>query len=161
MKIGNHTYAKYSLCLVIILFFACQNTTLSDVQQAMQLRQAGDKVKAIELYKAHIRERLKAKTLAPDENPYFYEIIIGDIYLEQDNVSEALSAYKSAQEHKVESTLIVDRIKQVARWHEKNQAYDEAIELLKQNRNLDELGVDFEIDRIYRKTLESDGSQVK
>lgn len=121
----------------------------------MKLREKGQFNAAIEEYEKHIKARLRDPNRLPDENPYFYYVIIGNIYLELKDPVSALTAYKKAEENSVEQDLVLDGILRIARYYEADQHYEEAIALLTQYRPLDELIVDGDIDRIHRKYIES------
>lgn len=70
---------------------------------------------AINEYELHIKSRLESKSRPDWENPYFYELIIGDIELEKGNFSEAIIRYKIAEDNKVELERISTRILEVGK----------------------------------------------
>lgn len=124
-------------------------------EAARKLREKGEFKAAIEEYQKHIQSRLKDPNRLPDENPYFYEIIIGNIYLDLRDPAAALTSYLTAKEHQVEDDLVLDGIIRVARFHEAQKEYEQAIDLLEKYREMDELIIDGDIDRIHRKYIES------
>ena len=104
-------------------------------------------------YKAHIQSRLDDSVRAEWENPYFYYLIIGDLYLKQENVDLALKSYDYADNKGVDSGLISDRYRMVANWLTSKGEYKQAIELLNKHRNKDELLYDMMLDRLAREMV--------
>jgi tetratricopeptide (TPR) repeat protein len=115
---------------------------------------------AIEAYRKHIAYRLNAKR--PDwENPYFYELKIGDIHLHQSRPKKALEAYLSAWKHGVSDQMVSDRIRAVARWYERSKQLQKSFELLAEYRELDSLLFDSILDRIARQLSEQEASNTQ
>ena len=84
--------ATFSGCRLI--FTRSGSETLSQAEEA--LRQ--DKFdRAIELYQSHMNNRLKIKNRKEWENPFFYTLMIGDIYLKANQPEKALLSYQTAQ----------------------------------------------------------------
>ena len=106
---------------------------------------------AIEQYELHIAKRLLSPNRDKEENPYFYYILIGDLYLETNNVEEAKRAYLIARAHTVRLPLVSDRYSKIAHWHDKPGDLETAIEFLKTHRAMDELLFDAETDRLHKK----------
>ncbi|MCC6220127.1 MAG: tetratricopeptide repeat protein [Deltaproteobacteria bacterium] len=123
---------------------------------AEKLRQEGKADEAIAHYRKHIDERLADKHRKDSENPYFYYILIGDIYLETNRPTEALAFYKQAEESQVQREFVIDRLRQVASYFENESSKEKAIELLRANRDLDPLLFDADIDRIHKEIVKSE-----
>ncbi len=114
--------------------------------------------KAIQSYTMHMQERLDLKEKPEWENPYFYWLLIGDLYLKSENVKEALKAYELAENEKVSPGLISDRYRYVAHWYAERDKYDEAIEILTKYRDRDDLLFDLTRDRIARDMVSAEES---
>jgi hypothetical protein len=95
-------------------------------------------------------ERLSLHNRPEWENPYFYELLIGDIYLSQGDAVRALDSYESSEKHGVHLTLVSDRYRSVAAWHETNGELKEAITVLTTYRDRDPLLFDAALDRVAR-----------
>jgi tetratricopeptide (TPR) repeat protein len=126
---------------------------LSNAQIAQQLRDEGKLQQAIERYKLHIQRRLNDSHRPADENPYFYYALIGDIYLQMNDVEKAKEAYETARNQGVDPMLIKDKFRGVARWYEERGQYEEAIAILRLYRDLDPLMIDADIDRNHKKMV--------
>lgn len=123
----------------------------SFAELAKEARESGDHVAAIEYYKKHFVSRLEAKDKLPDENPYFYYVLIGDSYRLLDEIEQALAAYETAERNGVELSLVGDRYRLVARWYEDRAEFKEAFQVLEEHRNLDPLSFDIAIDALHKK----------
>lgn len=117
------------------------------------LREKGKTECAVKAYMTHMKKRLNKENLKNSENPYFYYILIGDTYLDSDNIEMALSSYNEAKEKNVERSLLADRFKLIAKWYEKDGKYDQAFEILKSNRELDPISIDLAIDSLHKKYI--------
>lgn len=122
-------------------------------RRAEQLRAEGKAEEAIQEYLLHIDERLADEGRPEEENPHFYYIFIGDIYLDAGDVSKALGAYSSAQQLGVYEEFIIDRFRQVARFYEDRGELQKAIEFLSAHRALDIDLFDADIDRLHKKIV--------
>lgn len=109
---------------------------------------------AIVEYQLHIDERLNSPSRPTDENPFFYYILIGDVFLKKNDIQSALGAFKTAHENKVHDKLVLDRFRQVAEIYVLEKKFDNAIELLTTYREIDTLLVDSDIDKIHRTMIE-------
>ena len=144
------------LCLIVLLlgsgclrvFFLERHQ--STAEKADQLAANGSWEEAIELYRTHMEERLKSKSRPDEENPYFYHLLIGDLYLDQDKDAKALENYKIAEEKEVASVLVVDRYRRMARWYSSRKEHERAITFLRSVRELDPLIFDADIDLIHK-----------
>ena len=123
---------------------------------AQRLEEAGHHDEAIAQYRKHIEERLADPRRPADENPYFYEILIGDIYLHLDKAEDAEASYRTAYEKDVARPFIIDRMRQLGAWYEQHGRLEAARDLLKQYRQLDTLLFDFDLDRIGKKIVSRD-----
>ena len=126
---------------------------LSNAQIAQKLRQEGKYEQAIARYLVHIQRRMHDPRRPDDENPYFYYAIIGDIYLQLDDVVRARESYETAHTQGVDAALVKDKFRGLARWHEQRGEYEEAINILKQYRDLDPLMIDSDIDRNHKEMV--------
>jgi KDO2-lipid IV(A) lauroyltransferase len=129
--------------------------------RADQLRQDKQYDQAIALYQEHIDKRLRIHQREDWENPYFYELLIGDTYLEQDKLSDAKAAYRAAYDHEVDRTLFLDRIRLLAAKYEEKNEFQTALDLLKPYANEDPLLINAQLDRIAKALAASTIKQSK
>lgn len=125
-------------------------------REAEKLKTEGKLREAIEQYEQHIAERRGADSKFPGENPSFYYIMIGDLYLKLEEPERALDAYLKAYEDGVMPEFVVDRLRQVSAYYEGQQLYQQAIELLTKYRELDSLLFDWDIDRLHKKIIQKE-----
>lgn len=121
--------------------------TLSKAEEALRQNQYD---RAIALYQQHMQRRLKQEDRAEWENPYFYELMIGDIELKADKPDQALKSYQRAQEKQIDLALISDRYRYLASWYESKGQRKLALEILSRYRSLDPLLFDAMADRIAK-----------
>ncbi len=140
----------------IITFSSYQFQSASHAVKANQLRKEGKYDEAIAEYLLHIESRASQPGRAETENPYFYYLLIGDIYLERDQVSQAEDAYLVASSREVEKTFLSDRFRRLSRWHEDHGDLEQAIETLKKYRLFDPLLYDVIIDRLHKQLVASE-----
>ncbi len=119
-------------------------------QHADNLMKRGQYREAINEYQQHLNSRLADRTRAPDENPHFYLVLIGDAYVKLNEPKAAKSAYEQALAHNVEREIISDRLRGLGRWYAERKAFDEAIQVLREHRELDAIMFDYEIDRTHK-----------
>lgn len=144
--------------LLLLLFCGCSvfawvgviEPIESNARKAERLVEEGQFPGAIEAYEAHIAERLADPQRKLTENPYFYYLAIGDLYLKQDQVEEAREAYIIAKEHKVSDLSLIDRFLQLANWHVDREEYEEAIYILLEYREIHPLIFDGRIDEVHK-----------
>ena len=108
---------------------------------------------AVERYREHIEARLEDSRREPDENPYFYLIIIGDIYLEQGNTEKAMESFIEAKQKEVELALVADRVRRAAQVLRSQKKLREAVSLLKEFRELDDFGFDLDLDELLKEIV--------
>lgn len=118
----------------------------SHARVAAKLREQKKYAEAITEYRAHISSRLTDSNREQDENPYFYLILIGDTYLESGDQERALESYIEAKDRAVETALVVDRVRRVARLYHEAGRSKEAVSILKRYRELDPFVFDLDID---------------
>lgn len=126
------------------------------LSHAEEYSRQGKTEEAIAAYNDHIEERLNDSGRPEWENPYFYELIIGDLYLKDGKVTEALASYELAETHKVDNTLISDRYRYVASWYEKQGDLPAAMEVLIKYRDRDSLLFDAVLDRMAKELVTKD-----
>ena len=117
---------------------------------ADDLRKEGKLKESIAEYEQHVSDRLASKRKFPDENPYFYYLLIGDVYLELDDPAEARRAYERALDEKVEPRLTSARLRRLGQWYEEKGKYEEALEVLKKYRDLDPEMYNLDIDQVHK-----------
>lgn len=108
---------------------------------------------AIESYRRHIEVRLEKEDRPEWENPYFYYLIIGDLELGQGHIAKALAAYELAQRKGVAKSLVSDRYRLVASWHESHGELNKAASIAEHYRELDPLLFDLMLDRLSKQIV--------
>jgi tetratricopeptide (TPR) repeat protein len=145
-------------CTVVLLvgapLSACTPYGSERLREAEQLSREGKHEEAIAAYKAHMESRLGVTNRPEWENPYFYTLLIGDVYLGKDEPIQAISAYEEAEMRGVHPSLVSDRYRSVARWYEDRHEYKNAFDLLVKYRSRDTLLFDSMLDRIGRTMTE-------
>lgn len=120
------------------------------LRQAEEASRQKDWDLAVASYRRHIDSRLAIQSRPDWENPWFYLLMIGDIELGRERPEPALLSYQEAFDKGVERGLVSDRFRLVATWYEQRGRLSEALDLLKQHREKDELLFDIMLDRISR-----------
>ncbi len=128
----------------------------SHAQKAEDLRKQAKFEEAVSEYLLHIDERLRATRRPPDENPYFYYILIGDTYLERHEPARAEQFYSKALDKKVEQALLSDRFRTLGEWYKKRNDFENAFKVLKKYREIDPMMFDFEIDAVHKAQVEKE-----
>jgi tetratricopeptide (TPR) repeat protein len=121
--------------------------------RAEYYRQSSQFENAITQYKLHVQDRLRDKTRPEDENPYFYYLLIGDVYLEMSDAAKAEEAYLVALEQEVELSYLIDRFSKLGFFFERLGDIEQAIEILNKYRHLDPLIFDSAVDRLHKKSV--------
>ena len=145
----------------IVILLGCSTSGSFRPIEAKQLAQEGHYDESVKLYQQHFAERLNAPDRPANENPYFYYVLIGDVYLKQNKPTEALQYYLDAHKNNIDNKLFADRIHQLGIWYKANNQLQTAFDLLKQYHDLDPLILDFEMDQIHREMVkrEEEGLQ--
>ncbi|MCB0328606.1 MAG: hypothetical protein KDD70_03050 [Bdellovibrionales bacterium] len=124
------------------------------LRKAEEYQRQGNFGKAIEAYEQHIASRLEIENRPKWENPYFYNLLIGDLYLKEELIEKALAEYEYAQKQNVSEGLVSDRFRLVANWLAEHDRIEEAIEILNKYRSSDPLLYDLMRDRLARTLVE-------
>ena len=124
-----------------------EKSLLIQAEEQVQQKQYN---KARKLYSQHIQRRLNAEERPEWENPYFYLLMIGDLYLKESAFTEARTSYEQAFEKGIEPLLISDRFRAYAHALEQEKLYERALSFLQQYRSLDPLLFDAMLDRIAK-----------
>lgn len=147
--------------LFIFLIFSLSScylyTSKSKLQEAEELSRQKKYLEAISAYREHMQDRLKLSDRPEWENPYFYLILIGDIELGTDRPEDALASFLEAQAKEVDSYLVSDRVRSVARWYEERGQIEKALEILLAHRANDPFMYEAMLDRLNKAiTLKED-----
>lgn len=141
----------FSLC-ALVAFHGCASSA-SHLLRAEALRKEQQYELAIEEYELYVAQRKTVKDLPPEQNPFFYYLLIGDCRLALGQVEEAKVAYLTARDNGVEKDLVGAKLRNLAHWHEERREYDAAIAILQEFRALDPLLFDVDLDRNHKKLL--------
>jgi tetratricopeptide (TPR) repeat protein len=125
----------------------------SALSRAESFKREGRLDDAIEAFRDHMKNRLRIEDRPDWENPYLYLLTIGDLYLQKGEEETALAHYSEALEHGVESSLVADRYRNVARLYEASGRLEDAVSVLKDHRDLDPLLFDGMLDRISKRIV--------
>jgi tetratricopeptide (TPR) repeat protein len=147
-------------CSLLIAFLGCFTPGSESLRRADELSREGKYEEAIETYRKHMESRLEVTDRPEWENPYFYLLLIGDEYLHHGNPLKALEQYEEAERKEVHPTLISDRYRAVARWHEEHGELQQALDVLKRFRDRDSLLFDAMADRIARSLTEKENAEL-
>jgi len=142
------------LAIALVLLASCSSTATSrELRQAEEFARKGDYLQAIESYARHVELRLDLKNRPEWENPYFYYLLIGDLYLAMDDLDNARQSYEYAESKDVHNSLIADRYRFLASWYEQRGDYRTSLEILAEYRDRDPLLFDVIKDRIARQAI--------
>ena len=128
---------------------------------AEDLRKDGKYEAAIAEYKLHMEARLNNSRRQPDENPYFYYLLIADCYIGLDQPDEARAAIITAKEKDVEKDLVISKLRMLGEWYEKRARLEEAISLYKEFRELDGSLFDYDIDRVHKRMIAEEDAKAE
>lgn len=153
-----HLYTGLALglafCVSACTLYEAENRPSAEyLARAERSTSAGDYETAIKAYEKHMHLRRLSATRAEWENPSFYFLLIGDLYLRMDRDENAREAYLSALTDGVEERLVIDRLRGLADWYAQKKRYDEALEVLETHRALDPILMNVSLDRIARESL--------
>jgi len=150
---------KLNTLILIILFFlsilslnSCSTNFRYYLDKAETAEENKNYSSAIQFYKEHIEFREKDRK-APKENPYFYLLMIGDLYLKSEDPVNAEKTFVEAIEKDVSKPLCAERIRRIAKYYSKNNSYDEAFKLLELHRELDPLLFDLDKDNLHKEFI--------
>ncbi len=146
---------KLFALLLVSGISACLFRSPSHLALAEGLRKQGQYDAAISEYRLYISERSKVKGLPKDQDPNFYELLIGDCFLGMGKPEDALAAYLKAKELGMQDDLVAGKLRALAQYYEDKSEYQVAIELLKKYRTLDPLLFDLDIDRNHKKLIQA------
>ena len=142
------------LFVVIICLNACSfSNPYKHLKDAEELSRQEKYDAAIEAYHRHIKTRLELEDKPEWENPFFYLLVIGDLYLGQSKPKEAHNSYKQADEMGVDDKLVLDRYRYLASWYENKKDFEAAVSILKLYRERDSLLFDLMLDRIAKESV--------
>ena len=140
-------------------FFGVWTIGPSHAQRAAQLRTEKRYDEAIAEYRIHMEERRRDSHRPPEENPSFYELLIGDTYAEAGRTEEAEAAYTRAVDEGVHVELVNFKLRHLAQALEEKGKLQEAIDFLKKYRDRDPVMFDYDIDRLHKKIVAQEESQ--
>lgn len=149
----------FSFCLNACTIYARNFSSeyyLTEAERAEALEEKGEYLKAIEAYEKHIVDRQESGKLFVNENPYFYKLLIGDLYLKLIQPDNAEQAYVFALEKEVSKPLTTHRLKKLGTWYEEKGDFENAFLIVEKHRELDPLLFDLEIDRLHKAKVEFD-----
>ena len=152
---------SFALLIVGVLIVSCVGVDDSSRARADRLSKEKKYQEAIDEYWRHIEDRLAVSERPNWENPYLYLLDIGDLYIEQGNVGEALRYYELAEEKHVKQGYVNDRYRGVAAWYESRGRLRDAIEHLEKYQDKDPLLFDLMLDRLSRELVEQEESKAK
>lgn len=130
--------------------------TASHAQVAQSLRDQGKYDEAIVEYRLHMATREKDVHRPKDENPAFYELLIGDTYLEAGRPELAEESYLRADTAAVPKDLVNFKLRHLATWYEEKSQFEPAILLLNKFRDRDPVMFNYDIDRLHKKMLSTE-----
>lgn len=125
----------------------------SQAKIAEGLRKEGKLSESIAAYRKHIEDRFNDERRKTDENPNFYHLLIGDIYLEEKQPLMAESEYKIALKKEIEQGFLTYRFRELALYYEKIGNFEDAVRVLKEYRKLDELLFDGTLDEVHKREI--------
>ena len=121
------------LVLLGALLFGCSSQGSDRLRHAEELSRQGRYKEAIEEYRAHMEARLAVANRPEWENPYFYLLLIGDVYLGKGEIERALTSYEDAEKNGVHEALVSDRYRSVAARYEEKGDLKKAFDKLPVN----------------------------
>ena len=86
--------------------------------------------------------------------PYFFSLIVGDLYLKLDDPIAARASYLQAKENGVDPSLVAHKIRYLGHWYEDQGKPEEAMAIYTEFNELDPLLFDMDKDRLYKIKLE-------
>lgn len=148
---------KLSIAGIFLFCISCSFYSPTAAWVAEDLRKQRKYQEAIVEYQKHIDNKLKQKDNQNSAlNPYFYYLLIGDCYLELQKFDAAKKSYLTALEYEIEKELVGAKLRALAEKLEESGQLENAINLLMENRELDTLLFDIDIDKFHKKMLEGE-----
>ncbi len=145
---------SFVICFVVtisvVALGGCSHGSYRLLEQAETSTRNGDTGAAIAAYEKHIAWRLSLTDRPEWENPSFYQLLIGDLFLNDGRWQEAMARYELAHTAGIDSRLVGDRIRSVGLWLESKGELQQADQVLRTYRALDELLFDMALDRVAR-----------
>jgi tetratricopeptide (TPR) repeat protein len=149
-----------SLLLVAVAIFPTGCNLIQEHQTFAQKAEAaaktGDLDGAINNYYLHIQSRLKEKDRPEWENPYFYFLLIGDLYVQKNDPISALAKYDAASEKNVDPRLVGDRVCLLSRRLEAQGKFSTAYKILVKRHQLNPELFDIALNRVARALAEEE-----
>jgi tetratricopeptide (TPR) repeat protein len=145
--------------LFLIFLFSCSCTIFfsKNFRQHLDAAEKAEREQnyqeAISQYEQHIKFRKKDDDRLPQENPWFYKLMVGELYLKIKDPIAAENAFLDALKHKVSPALCAERLRRIAIYYEQEKEIEKAFEILRKHRELDPVLFDLEIDRIHKASL--------
>ncbi len=130
----------------------------SVVEEAEDLARERHFDEAIELYRKHIDNRLAVSDRPDWENPFLYLLTIGDLYLRQGKLTEAIALYEEADKKGVGRALVADRYRGIALYYEEHHQLENAVQVLQKYRESDPLLFDGMADRLSKQIVAEEDS---
>ncbi len=155
---GARRIAAVAYCMAVVGCGALKSGS-DRASLAEESTQQGRYQEAIALYQEHIAQRLDSTNRPEWENPHFYLLRIGDLYLRLEQPDAALASYTLAEQNAIEPSLISDRYRAVASWHIERDNLSAAFELLKKYRDRDSLLFDAMLDRVGKELTAQEASR--
>jgi tetratricopeptide (TPR) repeat protein len=157
-------FGSFSPKLTVILYSCCllsgclliSEPPRTHALNAETLKLEGQWLAAIKEYELHVKARIESAHRPASENPYFYYLLIGDLYLENGDFAQAKTSYELALSEQVSSDLVHDRLRDLGKWLAKEKHYEQAIDVLLSYRHLDPALFDIEIDRIHKEMVRAE-----
>ena len=138
-----------SLLLSNLILSSCSTNFRYFLEKAEAAEKSKEYSKAIEYYNKHIEFR-NNDSKPPKENPYFYLLMVGDLYLKNEQPIEAKDTYIKAVDKEVSKPLCAERIRNIAKYYSEKSNYEEAFKILEEYRELDPLLFDLDKDNLHK-----------
>jgi KDO2-lipid IV(A) lauroyltransferase len=149
-KTGGALPSFFSLLVTMFSIVGCYSSAQDGLKRAEEALREGKYEAAIAAYQSHMQRRLSLSDRPEWENPYFYELLIGDVYLTEGKIPEALTHYEIAESKGIHTSLVSDRYRSVASWYEERGELRKSFDILVKYRERDSLLFDSMLDRIGR-----------
>ena len=145
------------ILLSTLMLCSCSIFFFTDFRQYLDAAEKAEKEQnykeAIQQYKGHIIFRKSDSGRFKDENPYFYQLMIGDLYIKLKNPESAEKAFLIALKHNISPPLCAERLRRIGTYYLEEKKYEEAFAILRKHRELDPLLFDLEIDKVHKASI--------